>query len=46
MGVTLNNFDTEFSGVAVPESASAPEPSAFLMVVIGVACLVVPRRGK
>jgi hypothetical protein len=45
-GVTLNNFDTEFRGVAVPESAGAPEPSTFLMVVIGVACLVVraPRR--
>jgi hypothetical protein len=45
-GVTLNNFDTDFSGVAVPEAASALEPSTFLLVLIGLACLVVPRRGR
>ncbi len=37
-GVTLNDFDTVFSGVAV--AASVPEPSTFLMVIVGLACLV------
>jgi hypothetical protein len=40
-GVTLNNFDTDFSGVAVSESApELPEPSTFLMASVGLACLV------
>ncbi len=39
-GVTLNNFDTEFSGVAVLSSASDPEPSTLLMAGVGLACLV------
>ncbi|MGA7408918.1 MAG: hypothetical protein WBW33_00440 [Bryobacteraceae bacterium] len=40
-GVTLNNFETDFSGVAVSASApEVPEPSTFLTVVVGLGCLV------
>ena len=41
LGVTLNNFGTDFSGVAVSESVpELPEPSTFLMAGVGLACLV------
>ena len=41
LGVTLHNFDTDFSGVAVsPSVPQLPEPSTFLMLVVGLACLV------
>ena len=38
LGVTLHNFDTVFSGVAV--SPPVPEPSTLLMAGVGLACLV------
>jgi hypothetical protein len=38
LGVNLNNFDTVFTGVAVP--LSVPEPSTLLMSGVGLACLV------
>jgi hypothetical protein len=41
LGVTLNNFGTDFSGVAVsPSAPELPEPSTFLMAGVGLACLV------
>jgi hypothetical protein len=41
LGVTLNNFGTDFSGVAVSESVpELPEPSTFLMAGVGLVCLV------
>jgi hypothetical protein len=41
LGVTLNNCDTHFFGVAVSESVpELPEPSTFLMAGVGLACLV------
>jgi hypothetical protein len=41
LGVTLNNFVTEFSGAAVsPSVPELPEPSTFLIAGVGLACLV------
>jgi hypothetical protein len=44
-GVTLHNFDTDFSGVAVPASGgspptTSPEPATYLLAGVGLACPV------